>query len=276
MMKQETAPLMTSPQANNSTTPSKSGTILEGAFVDPAYSWPPEEGVGTNALELFNTKTPNSKKNSNDEDLMYPEVPIVTNKRKVITETEVVTTGRCFGGLFKCCRSDEAVLNTSSETIHINPEEKERVKKEYLRKREKVKKKRKERKEMQKQMRKKQSEEIKKYTIVPEGVLVYRLDTAQKTISLISAPNSDTNMNELMTEMIVVDAVPSSALNRKGIMITGDDGDVVEIVACEQRTATAWMEALNMMLGKDRHGMKKVRYSLFFHLISTLIKTIHI
>jgi hypothetical protein len=79
-----------------------------------------------------------------------------------------------------------------------------------------------------------------------------------------------------MTEMIVVDAVPSSALNRKGIMITGDDGDVVEIVACEQRTATAWMEALNMMLGKDRHGMKKVRYSLFFHLISTLIKTIHI
>ena len=31
---------------------SKFGTLLEAAFVDPAYAWPPVEGVGKNAIEL--------------------------------------------------------------------------------------------------------------------------------------------------------------------------------------------------------------------------------
>jgi hypothetical protein len=28
------------------------GTVLEAAFVDPAYQWPPPEGEGRNAIEL--------------------------------------------------------------------------------------------------------------------------------------------------------------------------------------------------------------------------------
>ena len=28
------------------------GTILEAAFVDSAYDWPPPEGIGKNAIEL--------------------------------------------------------------------------------------------------------------------------------------------------------------------------------------------------------------------------------
>lgn len=252
MMIEETAPLTSSPKYNNDTPQSysspsySSGTILEAAFIDPAYSWPPQEGVGKNAFEVIASGGTGST-----EDLSYPELPNIKAKRKIVTEREIVTTGRCFGGIFKCCRSDEAIVRTKTETIPVNPEKNERLKKEYLQQRDMVKKKRRERKMMLK-------DQEKKYALVPDGVLVYRLDTAQKTIELISAPNSNTDMKNLMTEMKVVDAVPSRAANRKGIMLTGDNGEVVEIVACEQRTATSWMEALNMMLGKDRHGMKKV------------------
>jgi len=28
------------------------GTVLEAAFVDPSYQWPPPDGVGKNAIEL--------------------------------------------------------------------------------------------------------------------------------------------------------------------------------------------------------------------------------
>ena len=224
----------------------EAGTILEGAFIDPAYTWPPEEGVGKNAFEVVSKGT-----GSTEEDLTYPEIPKIKARRKVITETQIVSTGRC-GGFFKCCTTEEAVVNTHTETIPVDPEEKERLKNEYLQKRDQVKKKRRERKKAT----------TKKYSDVPEGVLVYRLDTAQKSITLISAPNSNTDMKNLMTEIIVVDAVPSRAMNRRGIMLTGNNGETVEIVACEQRTATSWMEALNLMLGKDRYGMKKV--SLIF------------
>ncbi len=262
MMIEETAPLTSSPNYYNiNDTPQSfpspsyisSGTILEAAFIDPAYSWPPQEGVGKNAFEVIASRGTNST----DDDLSYPELPNIKSKRKIITEREIVTTGRCFGGFFKCCRSDEAVVRTNTETIPVNAEQNEKLKREYLQQRDMVKKKRRERKMMLK-------DQEKKYALVPDGVLVYRLDTAQKTIQLISAPNSNTDMKNLMTEMKVVDAVPSRAANRKGIMLTGDNGEVVEIVACEQRTATSWMEALNMMLGKDRHGMRKVCLNVHF------------
>mmetsp|Transcript_7226 Transcript_7226/g.7901 ORF Transcript_7226/g.7901 Transcript_7226/m.7901 type:complete len:733 (-) Transcript_7226:2260-4458(-) len=238
-MMEETAPAP--PQSN-----SYAGAILEGAFVDPAYHWPPADGEGKNAVEL--KASSKLLKNEDDADLAYPAVPKIKHKRKVVTETEIVTVGRC-GGFFSCCRSEEAVINTHTLDEPVDPTEKERLKNEYFHKREIVKRKRKEKK-----MEKKEKE---KYNLVPEGVLVYRLDTAQKTITLCSAPSSNTSFKDVMTEMVIVDAVPSRATNRRGIMLTGDTGIKVEIVACEQRIATAWMEAINMMLGKDRNGFKK-------------------
>ena len=38
-----------------------------------------------------------------------------------------------------------------------------------------------------------------------------------------------------MTEMVVVDAVASRNSNRREILVTGDTGEQVEIIACEQR-----------------------------------------
>ena len=249
---EETAPTSHSQLTKNMSNRNKSkdtyylGTILEGAFVDPAYSWPHAEGVGKNAFEVVSKGTGST----DDSDLpAYPEVPKVKAKRKVITETEITSSNRC-GGILKCCRSaEEAVVNTRVETLAVDEEEKERLKKEYLEKREEVKNQRKER------LMKREEEE--KYSRVPEGVLVYRLDTAERSITLISAPNSNTDMRTLMTEMIVADAAASRASNRRGIVVTGDMGEKVEIIACEQRTATAWMEAINMMLGKGKS--KKVR-----------------
>ena len=250
-MMEETAPLQSNTQQSPTATYSKSsGTILEGAFIDSAYTQTGDEAnVANNRYEVVSKGT-----GSTEDDLAYPEVPKIKARRRVITETEVVTTGRC-GGLFKCCTTEEAVVNTHTETMPVDEEEKERLKKEYLTKRADVKKKRRE--------RKLERAEEQKYSSVPDGVLVYRLDTAQNSITLISAPNGNTDMTSLMTEMNIIDAMPSESSSRRGILLIGDDGAECEIVACEQRTATSWMEALNMMLGKDRSGKKKVSYIMF-------------
>ncbi len=205
--------------------------------------------MGKNAVEIVSNDT-----GETEEDLSYPEVPKIKARRKVITESEIVQKGRCFG-VFNCCKSEEAVLNTHTETIPIDPDEKERLREEYLQKREQVKKKRRERK-----VKLKLKEKEKKYNIVPEGVLVYRLDTSQKLVTLISAPSSNTDMANLVTEIVVLDASPSRSSNRRGIILTGESGETFELVACEQRTATSWMETLNIMLGKEKTGMKKVSF----------------
>lgn len=140
-------------------------------------------------------------------------------------------------------------MNTHTKNIPSNPEEKERLKSEYLAKRAAVRKKRKEKREDQ-----------EKYDSVPDGVLIYRLDTASRTISLISAPNSNTDLRTLMTDIVVTDAVPSKSSSRRGIMVTDESGEKFELIACEQRSATSWMEALNMMLGKGRGGMNFGRF----------------
>lgn len=60
-----------------------------------------------------------------------------------------------------------------------------------------------------------------------------------------------------MTDIVVVDAQPSKSASRRGIMLTDESGEKFELVACEQRSATSWMEALNMMLGKNQGGLKR-------------------
>jgi hypothetical protein len=238
------------PQSATSVKGKWTGIILEAAFVDPAYNWPPKEGEGVNAVELEASPYLLAKAdNENADELKYPPAPKMKGKTQVVTETETYTVARC--GIFKCCKSEEQVVKTHTKKIPMDPEEKARLQREYMEKREMVRKKRKEKKEDQ-----------EKYARVPDGVLIYRLDTSARTVSLISAPNSNTDLRTLMTDIVVTDAYPSKSESRRGIILVDENGKPYELIACEQRSATSWMEALNMMLGKGRGGSKftKVRY----------------
>ena len=86
-----------------------------------------------------------------------------------------------------------------------------------------------------------------RYSRVPEGILVYRLDTSDHTIRLVSGPSSNTDLSTLMESMVVVHAKPSHR-SRRGIVLTGSNGESYELTACEQRTAIAWLESMDMML----------------------------
>jgi hypothetical protein len=245
MPEEESAPPSTSTKTK------WAGTILEAAFVDPAYNWPPKEGEGVNAVELEASPylLAKTEDETNADELEYPPAPNLKGKKQVVTETETYTTARC--GVFKCCKSEEQVVNTHTRTIPMDPEEKARLQREYTEKREMVRKKRKEKKEDQ-----------EKYARVPDGVLIYRLDTSAHTVSLISAPNSNTDLRTLMTDIVVTDAYPSKSASRRGIILVDENGKSYELIACEQRSATSWMEALNMMLGKGRGGAKFSKVSI--------------
>lgn len=82
------------------------GTILEAAFVDPAYEWPSPEGVGKNAIELQasinimlddndSVKTTVSQK----QRMTIPPNPAVAKKKKV--------------GWLSCCKTggDSAIMS---------------------------------------------------------------------------------------------------------------------------------------------------------------------
>ena len=227
------------------------GSILEAAFVDPGYSWPPAEGQGQNAIELQASNVlldeidPSNPLDPNDPNLIYPEPPKIRARRKIVTTTETTTTYR--GCLWKCCRSNgEAVVHTHEGDPEVDPKQRAQLKEDYLRKREQIRLNRVERLNQLRQDRfKKQI-----YDNVPEGILVYRLDTSTRTVSLLTGPGSNTDLETLVEEVMVMDASPSEDGSRRGIQILGGDGKFCVLTACDQRTAIAWLEAMNMMLGK--------------------------
>jgi len=57
-------------------------------------------------------------------------------------------------------------------------------------------------------------------------------------------------LKKLLKEIVVTGARPSPDKSRRSIVLTGDRGETHTLVACEQRTAIAWMEALDMVLGR--------------------------
>jgi len=220
------------------------GTILEAAFVDPAYEWPSPEGVGKNAIELQasinimlddndSVKTTVSQK----QRMTIPPNPALAKKKKV--------------GWLNCCKTggDSAIMSLA---------EYENAKKAALQHRKKH--------YAEKKKRAKELRIKNRYNRVPEGILIYRLDTATQTISLMSDTHSKTDAETLCRNIVVTSAGPSPDKSRRGMTLTGilnasDDGDddnknkemeEVTLVACEQRTAISWLEAIDLMLANEQ------------------------
>lgn len=218
------------------------GTILEAAFVDPAYNWPPVEGEGKNAIELQASINLISQLDGTDD---ASDATTESWKERMKMPPKPVKPKA--GGLFGCCRSNDAVVTDYAQKC-----------KEYEAKKIAALEARKEYADMKRSSAKskaKQYRRANKYNLVPEGILVYRLDTSTHTVKLMSAPHSKTKLATLMTEMKVMRANPSPDKSRRGIELVGEDGSMVTLVACEQRTATAWLEAMNLMKAKkDPNG----------------------
>lgn len=254
-----------------------SGTILEAAFVDPAYSWPPAEGQGKNAIELQASTAlmksaepgdPNLAGWDDEEVSLTPSMVSTDDegggerrpkfKVKNVTGVEVVTKTK--GSL--CCKRniEEEVLNTKEIRVDeegnpVTDAEATRLQSEFTDRRKASREGKEARREERRRRimakRKKKRREARaaeRYRRVPEGILIYRLDTSDRTIALVSGPSSNTDMGSLMTECIVVHVRPGSDPSRRGIVVTDADGQRHDLVACEQRTVIAWLESMDMML----------------------------
>ena len=97
--------------------------------------------------------------------------------------------------------------------------------------------------------------------------MIYRLDTATRTLSLMSEPHHKTDRSKIIDEMVVSHARPSTDRTRRGMHITGVDGRSVKLVACEQRTAIAWLEAMDLMLANQARQAPNVSIGLFLLLL---------
>jgi hypothetical protein len=226
------------------------GTILEAAFVDPAYPWPPIEGQGKNAIELKanpNLLTPDV---TEIERPVSSTVTTAVNTPTITTKTTSAKSGKkC---LFGCRKgADQAVVTEKEQqtavALQAATDEKKR--------------------QAMKVVTDDQKRE-ERYNRVPEGILIYRLNTSNHTLTLVSPPSTHTDRVTLIESMIIASAKPSTDKSRRGIDMVGIDGTKSTLIACEQRTAIAWCEAMDMMMGnKERSAAvasgKKV-WSCFF------------
>jgi hypothetical protein len=252
----------------SSTYRSSNGTILEAAFVDPAYSWPPAEGQGKNAIELQASTAliKNVSPNEADDDdisltpsLMSSDDEGATTPRPRFRTKKVSDTSSTSRG-FLCCKSAEEQviqheIRVDEHGNEISDEEAMRLQREYTQNRDTAKSSKAARKQEREARiaakKKKKRRELRakeRYKRVPEGILVYRLDTSDRTVTLVSGPSSNTDLNTLLQSMVVVHAKPSTDKSRRGIILTGSNGETHELIACEQRTSIAWLESMDMML----------------------------
>jgi len=202
------------------------GTILEAAFVDPAYQWPPPEGEGKNAIELQASITllddgdSVHTTESQRERMEIPPKPEPAAKKK----------------WWNCCANTDAAI--------LDLQEYEEAKKRALKARKEH--------HFAKKLRSKDIRKKNRYNRVPEGIMIYRLDTSNQTLSLMSEPHNNTNVDTLVREMVIAAAKPSTDKSRRGMLLTSTDARQVSLVACEQRTAIAWLEAMDIMLANKR------------------------
>jgi len=222
------------------------GTILEAAFVDPAYSWPPSDGEGKNAIELQASLALLHQLGDDNDSVGTTESMkdrMRMPRRPNIEETK----------WWNCCKSQDAVASAQIREYEAQKLAAKQARQDYREmKKDKT-------KTLEKLKRKKE-----KYNRVPEGILIYRLDTSTRTLYLMSSPHSKTDMAKLVEEMVVVKAKPSPDRSRRGLVLIGADGTETSLVACEQRTAISWLESINLMLAKQNRGVfgKKVSYKM--------------
>eukprot|EP00985_Skeletonema_marinoi_P010898 scaffold5131_cov105-Skeletonema_marinoi.AAC.2 len=241
------------------------GTIFEAAFVDPAYTWPPAEGQGKNAIELqastalIKSVAPNDRLDELDDDEVSLTPSMMSSddegaaatsprSRRNVQTTTTTTTKKRFG----CCKSsNEQIIsaNSSNDLVSKSSSFGSRFNKKGSKAERRAERQR--RIIAKKKKRRREARARERYRRVPEGILIYRLDTSDRTITLVSGPSSNTDMNTLMTKMVVINAKPSSDISRRGIILTGVRGEIHTVVACEQRTAIAWLESMDMMLASS-------------------------
>lgn len=212
------------------------GTIMEAAFVDPAYSWPPADGQGQNAIELQA-----SLDLVRDDDAMTDFTTESMAARMANPSKPVPSPPK--RGLFFCCSGKSAKdAVVTPEQMREYEEQKQLAKearrqhaldkKEYISAKEKL-------------LRRKE-----KHNRVPEGILIYRLDTSDRTLQLLSPPHLKTDRDTLVEACLVERAEPANDKSRRGLLLTDSDGNQFALTACEQRTATAWLEAIGLMDAK--------------------------
>eukprot|EP00587_Corethron_hystrix_P003447 CAMPEP_0113297168 /NCGR_PEP_ID=MMETSP0010_2-20120614/143_1 /TAXON_ID=216773 ORGANISM="Corethron hystrix, Strain 308" /NCGR_SAMPLE_ID=MMETSP0010_2 /ASSEMBLY_ACC=CAM_ASM_000155 /LENGTH=840 /DNA_ID=CAMNT_0000150013 /DNA_START=155 /DNA_END=2677 /DNA_ORIENTATION=- /assembly_acc=CAM_ASM_000155 len=265
------SPLSSNTGINPGTIRQVSGTVLEAAFVDPAYMWPPEDGVGSLAIELQATEkllegvdhdaAQLAKKVARleleQQKKREAEVSAAVLARNDVrggsAEEETVTREVRFGGCFACCRDSSGQVDaradgrkskaaTPKEDDLSDEEEEDEDEDDPLAA---------DMKSIRSAPRStRELEDRTRYSRVPEGILVYRLDTRDNTIELLSPPHQNTDVESLLTYMVVNAARPGTS-SRREVVLTGLDGQVHSLEACEQRTAISWLEAIEMMLSRD-------------------------
>lgn len=272
------------------------GTILEAAFVDPAYPWPPAEGQGKHAIELqastelLRSAAADGDADDGDEDVSLSpslvssdeeeedrEEPRPKFRAKKIHGVETVVSKK--GSL--CCKRDVAEEVVSEKEVRVDEgghlvtdQEATARQQDFTQRRrdaERDRARRTEEKEARRaergrriaakrQRRRREARAAERYRRVPEGVLIYRLDTSDRTVTLVSGPSSNTDVDGLLRRTVVGHAKPDGEEpSRRGILVTdAETGAKRTLVACEQRTAIAWLESMDMMLaGASSNSMPR-------------------
>ena len=239
------------PLESAQTAPTTGGTILEAAFVDPAYSWPPADGQGKNAIELQASikLLQSNDENQDDASIFTTESALQRMRPPNAPRPKSVRS------MWNCCKTTEAVI--TPEEMRLYEEQKalaaEARQAHLLSKAEHMK------------QKEKDARKAAKYKTVPEGILIYRLDTQRGHLQLVSQTHALTDVNQIVEECIVTSAVPYGNKSRRTCQITDENGKTHLLTACEQRTATAWLEAMNLMHAKKNRGgfslFRKVRFN---------------
>ena len=213
-----------------------SGTVMEAAFLDPAYAGRKGDDAEVElraSTALLSNVDPSHK----------------ASKKLEVRTTETVTTSRC--GFFQCCKKTEEQVVVKDFDSLTEDEKLMLTNGKGMCKKQKAR-----MIKAQEKARRRAELDRKNYGKVPEGILIYRLDTAAHTVSLVSPPTEKTNMNTLVQHMVIAAASPGADTSRRSIRITGEDGSTTVLTAVEQRTAIAWMEAIEMMLGNTGRGRR--------------------
>jgi hypothetical protein len=253
------------------------GTVLEAAFVDPAYQWPPPDGQGKNAIELKASQSlmadldDPTKEFDRDTQRFFTKKAGIQPGQKGIKHTKTVLEDHSYRG-FWCCkwnvknqvaeihREDPFEVDQYGQFVPVPPgtPPKEQAKSASPKSG-------------------RQSRKESRYGKVPEGILIYRLNTTTRRLELLSQPHTNTDTTALVRDMIIASASPSTDRSRRGMDLVGTDGTRTTLVACEQRTAIAWLEVLDMMFGKG--NVRAVQYHVLLELgrlyISSLTVSLH-